>query len=89
MISVVFDKFIATLHDYEYSRRIPEALDERTCITLLNCMIKPVAYKRWYTNICEREDKKGFGFTSHQVVDSVLEYAKINVTIQSYAKDQS
>ena len=36
IISIVFNKFIAALRDYEYNGRTPEALDERTCITLLN-----------------------------------------------------
>ena len=36
MISIVFDKFIATLRDYEYASRMPEVLDEHMCITLLN-----------------------------------------------------
>ena len=89
MISIVFDKFISALCDYEDSRRMREALDEHMCITLLNSMINPVIYLRRYIKICERADNKGVGFTSQQVMYYVLEYAKIPVTFQSYAKDQS
>ena len=89
MISVVFDKFIATLHDYEYASRMPEALDERTCITLLNSLINPSYDLGWNIKICERVDNKRFGFTSQEVMNSVLEYDKVPVTIQSYTKDQS
>ena len=89
MISIVFDKFIAALHDYEYASWMLEALDERTCITLLNSLINPVSDLRRHIKIYERVDNKGFGFTSQEVMNSVLEYAQVPVTIQSYAKAQS
>ena len=38
---------------------------------------------------CEITENKGFGFTSQQVMDAVLEYAKVTVTIQYYAKAKS
>ena len=34
-------------------------------------------------------ENKGFGFTAQQVMDDVLDYAKVLVTVQSYAKAQS
>ena len=63
MISIVFDKFIATLRDYEYASRIPEELDEHMCITLLNYLINPVVDLWRLIKICERVDNKGVGFT--------------------------
>ena len=50
-ISIVFNNFIAALCDYGYTGRIPEALDERTCITLLNSLINPVDDLRWHIKI--------------------------------------
>ena len=67
----------------------PEALDERTFITLLNSLIDPLSNLRWHIKICERVENKGVGFISQQVMDAILEYSKIPVTIQSYAKSQS
>ena len=89
MISIVFDKFIAALRDYEYASRMPEALDERTCLTLLNSLINPSSKLGWNIKICERVNNKAFGLTSQEVMNSVLEYDKVPVTIQSYTKDQS
>ena len=67
---------------------MPEALDKRTCLTLLNSLINPVSDLRWHINSCERVENKGVGFTAQQVIDAVLDYAKVPVTIQSYAKTQ-
>ena len=36
MISIVFNKFIASLRDYEYVGWTPEALYEHTVFTFLN-----------------------------------------------------
>ena len=36
MISIFFNKFITALHDYEYADSTPEAIDECTCLTILN-----------------------------------------------------
>ena len=33
-------------------------------------------------------EDKGVGFTAEKVMDSVFEYAKVTVMIQSYAKDK-
>ena len=89
MISIVFDKFIAALRNYEYGSRIPEALDKCMCITLLNYLINPYSNLRQNIKICERVDNKGVGLTSQDVMNSVLEYDKVPVKIQSYTKDQS
>ena len=89
-ISIVFNKFFAALCDYKYAGRTPETLDERTCLTLLNSLIKPVTNLHCHINICEIVDNKVFGFTSQQVMDAaVLEYSKVPVTTKYYAKAQS
>ena len=62
-----------------------EALDERTCITIINYLINPVADIRWHIKSCERVENKRVGFTSQQVMDAVIEYGKVPVMIQSYA----
>ena len=89
MISIVFNNFISTLRDYEYDGWTPEALDECTCLTLLNSLINPVSNLSWNIKICERVENKGVVFTPQQVMDYVLEYAKVPIVIQSYAKSQS
>ena len=89
MIIIVFNKFISALRDYEYTGWMPEALDKCTSLTILNYLINPVANLRRHIKICERVDNKGVGFTSQKFMDAVLEYAKVPVTIQYYAKTQS
>ena len=73
MISIVFNKFIAALRDYEYAGRTPEALDERTFLIILNYLINYVANVCWYIKSCKRVENKGFGFTAQQVMDAVLD----------------
>ena len=68
---------------------MPEALDERTFLTLLNSLINSSSELGWNIKICERVDNKGFGCTSQEVMNSVLEYDKVPVTIQYYTKEQS
>ena len=89
MISIFFNEFIAALCDYEYASRTPEALDERTCLTLLNSLINPVANLHWHIKICKRVENKWVVFIAQQVMDAVLDYSKVLVTIQSYSKAQS
>ena len=88
-ISVVFDKFIYDLREYEYAGGTPESPDERMCLTLLNLLINPVSDLRWHIKIYERVKNKYIGFILQQVVDGVLEYDKVPITIQSYANAQS
>ena len=88
-ISILFNNFIAALHDYEYVGWMPEALDECTYLTLLHYLIKPVANLRWNINISERVESKGVGFIPQKVMDFILEYFKVPVTIQYYSKAQS
>ena len=87
--SVFFNNFIAALRDYKYAGRTPEALDECTCLKLLNYIINHMDDIRRHINIFKRVENKGFGFIAQQVMDAVLEYAKVPITIQSYAKAQS
>ena len=87
MISIVLNKSISSLRDYKYSVQTPEALDECTCLTLLNPLINPVADLNRHIKIYERVENKGVGLTGQQVMDDVLEYLKVSVIIQSYAKD--
>ena len=72
MISIVFDKFNAALRDYEYASRMPEALDERMCITLLNYLINPVSDLLHNIKSCDIVDNKGVVFTSQQVMNTVM-----------------
>ena len=58
-ISIVFNKFIAALRDYEYVGRMTEALDECTCIMLLNYLINIVVDIRRHINIFKRVEIKG------------------------------
>ena len=83
-----FNKFILVLRDYKYAGQMPKAQDEHTCLTLPNSLINHVADLRQHTKCCKRVDNKCVGFTEKQVMDTVLEYAKVSVTIQSYAKSQ-
>ena len=87
-ISIVFNKFIANVREYEYASLAMEELDERTSIKILISLINPVDDLFRNIKICERVENKGIGFTSQQVMDAVLEYAKVPVTIGYYAKDQ-
>ena len=87
-ISIVSNKFIAPLFGYDYSGQTTEALDECTCLTHLNCLINPVADLFWQIKSCERVENKGVGFTAAKVMDAGLDYAKVPVTIQAYAKSQ-
>ena len=75
-------------HDYEYSGRTPEALDEGKCITLLNSLINPVLICVGITRV-QKSEKKGVGLTAQQVMKSIIDYFKVPVTIQSYAKVKS
>ena len=52
----------------------------------MNSLIKPVYDIHWHIKICERVEIKGIGFTSQQVIEVVLEYAKEPITTQSYTK---
>ena len=83
-ISIVFNKFIATLRDYEYTGWTPEVLYELTCLNLLNYLINPVADLLRNIKSYEIMENKGVGFTTQQVMDVVLEYVKVTVTTQSY-----
>ena len=49
---------MAALCDYDYARRMSEALDERMCLTVLNFLIKPVANLRRSIKICEILESK-------------------------------
>ena len=80
-ISIVFNKFIATLRDYEYSDQIPEALDERTCLTFHNSLMNHVANIRRHIKSWEIVENKEVGFTEQQVMNSVHDHAKVPVTI--------
>ena len=71
-ISIVFNKFIAALLDWEYAGGTPEALNERTCLMILNYLINNVANIRWHINIFKIVENKGAGFTLQQVMDAVL-----------------
>ena len=82
---IFFIKFIVTLRDYEYACRMREVLDECTCLTLIDTLINPVANVRWHINIRERVENKGVVFIAQQVMDAVIDYVKVLVTIQSYA----
>ena len=88
-VSIAFNRFIAALYYYEYDGRKLEALDERTCLTLLNFLINSVTNLCRHIKIFERVENKGFVFTSQQVMDAVLKYAMVPVKIQSHAKAQS
>ena len=88
-ISNVFNKRFADLREYEYSGWTPEALDEITCLTIINFLIKLVADLRRHIKICGIVENKGILFISQQVMYTILEYAKVPITIQSYAKSQS
>ena len=87
--SIFFNKLIFALCNYKYAGRTPEALDEQTCLTLLNSLINPVANIRQHTKSCERVENKGVELTAQQVMDAVIEYEKVTVIIQYYAKAQS
>ena len=56
---------------------------------IFNYLINPVAGLHRHTKICKRVENKGVGFTVQQVMDTVLEYAKVPVTIHSYANYES
>ena len=76
-IIIVFNKLIVALRDYEYANQTPEALDKRTSLTLLNSLINPVANLQWNIKSCERVENTAVGFTAQQVMDAVLDYAKV------------
>ena len=56
---------------------------------LLNSLINNVADLCINIKSCEIFENKGVGFTAQQVMDAILDYAKVPVTIQSYSKSQS
>ena len=58
MISIVFNKSISDLCDYEYSVRTPEVIYERTFLTILNYLVNPVSYLRCHIKTCERVENK-------------------------------
>ena len=87
-ISIVFNKFIAAICDYDYASRTAEALDEHTFLTLINYLINPVAYLLRNIKSCEIVENKGVGFTAQQVIDAVLDYAKVPVMIHPSVKSQ-
>ena len=82
-ISIFFNKSISALCDYEYVGRTPEVLDECTCFKLLNYLVNPVSNLCQNIKSFERMENKGVGFTAQHIMDAVLEYAKVQVTINS------
>ena len=64
-------------------------LDNCTFLTLLNYLINPVAAIFWHIKSCERVENTGVGFTAQKVIDDVLDYDKVPVTIDSCINSQS
>ena len=58
-ISIVFNKFIASIHEYKYAGWTPEELIKCTCLMLLNYLMNPVANLHWYIKSCKILEKKG------------------------------
>ena len=56
---------------------------------IFNYLINPVADIHRHTKSTKIVENIGVGFTVQQVMDTVLEYARVPVTIYSYAKYQS
>ena len=56
---------------------------------LFNYLINTVANIRWHIKISRRVGNKGVRFTAQQVMDTVLDYAKVPFKIQSYDKSKS
>ena len=60
-----------------------------TCLTIFNDLINHVADLSLHIKNFEGVENKGVSSTAQQVIEAVLDYAKVSVTIQSYVKTQS
>ena len=89
IIDAVFNKLISILLEYKHAGRTLAALDERTCLTIIISIINPVVNIRRKIKRYKNFENQGYGFMSQQVIYAVLEYSKVPITIQTYAKDQS
>ena len=59
-----------------------------TCLTIFNDLINHVADLSLHIKNFEGVENKGVSSTAQQVIEAVLDYAKVSVTIQSYSKAQ-